>query len=226
VSQPESNGGSGAGEREPNFERLPCISLGIKSLPGNLHIKSLPGNLQIKSLPGNLQIKSLPGNLQIESLPGGSMSQFYASQSLSLSPTKFHNLRMYEDLPVNARILDFMTETVLVIDYSFQNIMNNVKSVQARCRSASIGRLLNTNIGSNPVTGVENYFNDLGCISLICDHACAFKVTEIYKWVSSKHIFERPPKAPIRCQIPTIKKLTRDILDYDKNGILLSPDAE
>jgi hypothetical protein len=208
------------------MERLPCISLGLESLPGNLGLESLPGNLGLESLPGNLGLESLPGNLGLESLPNSSMSEFYAPQNLSLCPAELLNLRIYSDFPVNARILDFITETVLVIDYSFQNIINNIKSVHARCRSESIGRLLNTNIGSNPVTGVENYFNNLRYISLNCDHACASKVTEIYEWVSSKDLFDRPLKAPIPCQIPKIKKLSRDILNYDKNGILVSPDPE
>jgi hypothetical protein len=139
--------------------------------------------------------------------------------------SRLHNLRMYEDFPVNEEILNFMKETIIIIDFSFQNMMNNIKSAEERCHSASIGRLLNTNIGSNPVTGVKNYFNDLTSISLVCHYACASDVTTVYKWVSTNDLYARSPNAPSERDIPTIRKLTRDILNYDKNGILLTPHA-
>jgi hypothetical protein len=104
--------------------------------------------------------------------------------------------------------------------------MNNVKSVQARCRSASIDRLLKTNIGSNPVTGIENYFNNLECISLQCDYACASDLITIYKWVSSNDLFDRPPNAPSERNIRSVSKLEREILYYDNDGILISPDGK
>jgi hypothetical protein len=108
-----------------------------------------------------------------------------------------------------------MNETVIVIDYSFQNLINNVKLVWRRCQSTSIARLLNIRIGSNPVTGAENWFNDIESISLMCDYACASKVTKIYELVTSNPLFKRPPKAPTEREIPTIAEISKDILRYD-----------
>jgi hypothetical protein len=115
-----------------------------------------------------------------------------------------------------------MSETVVLIDYSFQNLQNNVKSVWRRCRSRSIARLLNINIGSNPVTGAENWFNDIEHVSLVSDYACASKVTKIYELVTSNPLFERPSKAPTEREIPTIAKITKDFLSYGWNGDLKS----
>jgi hypothetical protein len=154
------------------------------------------------------------------------MSEYLVSERPAPLPAADDKMRKYKDFPVNEKILNFMTETVIVIDYSFQNILNNIKSVQARCRSASIDRLLNTNIGSNPVTGIENYFNDLTSISLECDYVCASDLSTIYKWVSYNDLFDRPPKAPRERKIPTVRNLERDILYYDQNAILVSPDGK
>jgi hypothetical protein len=129
--------------------------------------------------------------------------------------SRVYSRRKFKDFPVNPEILKFMSETVIVIDYSFRNLLNNVKSVWRRCQSASIARLLNTRIGSNPVTGVENWFNDIESISLMCDYSCASKVAKIYELVTSNPLFERPPKAPTEREIPTIAKITKEILNYD-----------
>jgi hypothetical protein len=136
--------------------------------------------------------------------------------------SRVHSMRKWKDFPVNELILDYINERVIVIDFSWQNLMNNVKSVQERSPSTSIARLFNTMIGSNPVTGIENYFNDLGPISLTCDYACALEVTRLYMQVATKILFKRSPKAPAKREIPTIIKMTRDILKYDQNGILRS----
>jgi hypothetical protein len=119
-----------------------------------------------------------------------------------------------------------MSETVILVDYSFQNLLNNVKSVWHRCQSTSIARLLNTKIGSNPVTSAENWFNDIESISLVCDYACASKVAKIYELVTSNPLFERPPKAPTEREIPTIAKITKEILNYDQNGNLGSSHSD
>jgi hypothetical protein len=133
-----------------------------------------------------------------------------------------HSRRKFLEFPVNREILKFMSETVVLIDYSFQNLQNNVKSVWRRCRSRSIARLLNINIGSNPVTVAENWFNDIERVSLVCDYACASKVTKIYELVTSNPLFERPSKAPTVREIPTIAKITKDFLCYGWNGDLRS----
>lgn len=99
----------------------------------------------------------------------------------TVRPAEEYSLRKYKDFPVNEQILDYMNETIIVIDHSFQNLFNNARSVYARSPSASIGRLLNIRIGSNPVTSAENYFNNPRRISLMCDYECAHKLTVIYK---------------------------------------------
>ena len=97
-----------------------------------------------------------------------------------LRPAEDHNLRKYKYFPVSEQILEYMNETIIVIDHSFQNLFNNVRSVYARSPSPSIARLLNIRIGSNPVTSAENYFADLRRVSLKCDHETASKLAEIY----------------------------------------------
>jgi hypothetical protein len=121
--------------------------------------------------------------------------------------------------------LKFLNEIVILADYSFQNLKNNVKSVWRRCQSASIARLLNTSIGSNPVTGAQNWLNDAESISLMCDYACARKVTRIYELVTSNPLFQRPPNAPTEREIPIIAKITKDILRCGQNGNLEPPQA-
>jgi hypothetical protein len=138
----------------------------------------------------------------------------------TVRPAEEHNLRKYKDFPVNEQIIDYMNETIIVIDHSFQNLFNNVRSVYGRSPSASIGRLLNIRIGSNPVTSAENYFNDPRRISLMCDYECAHKLTVIYDQVGSNMLNERPAKAAKKRRINTIKKIAKDILSYDHNGIL------
>jgi hypothetical protein len=140
--------------------------------------------------------------------------------------SKIHSRRKWADFPLDPRILDFMSETVIVADYSFQNLVNNVKSVWTRHQSTSIARLLNTKIGSNPVTGAKNWFNNLESISLMCDYACAFKVSKIYEQIDSNPLFERPPKAPTKREIPTIISMAKDIHKYGQNGILGSTDPD
>jgi hypothetical protein len=118
-----------------------------------------------------------------------------------------------------------MSEIVILVDYSFQNLQNNVKSVLRRCQSASIAWLLNTSIGSNPVTGAQNWLNDIESISLMCDYACARKVTKIYELVTSNPLFQSPQKALTEREIPTNAKITKDILRCSQSGNLERPQA-
>jgi hypothetical protein len=150
--------------------------------------------------------------LPLDSIPENSDS-FVMTERQS----RVYSRRKFKDFPVNPQILEFMNETVILVDYSFKNLLNNVKSVWHRCQSKSIARLLNTRIGSNPVTGAENWFNDIESISLKCDYACASKVAKIYELVTSNPLFKRSPKAPSEREIPTIAKITKEILNYDQN---------
>lgn len=184
----------------------------------NLNDSSPDDEGQSKSLDSDISIsgpKPLSTNMPVISIPHEVTERY----------SRVHSRRKWQNFPLNEQILDLMNETVIVIDHSFQNIFNNVKSVYERSPSTSIARILNTMIGSAPVTGVENYFNDLKQVFLTCDHAVASKVIEIYKWVSTKILSKRSAKAPSEKKIPTIRKMTRDILNYDQNGILKSPEA-
>ena len=134
-----------------------------------------------------------------------------------------YSLRKWKDFPVDEEILEFMNERVIIIDYSFQNIRNNVKSVQRRSPSRSIANLLDTRIGSNPVTSFENYFNILRPIFLTCDYACAFKIAKIYRQVPSNILQRRPPLAPKKRGIPTITKMAKDIQNHTKTSAETEP---
>jgi hypothetical protein len=157
--------------------------------------------------------------------PKTSNRKLLTARVLDERQSRFRSRRKYRDFPLNPEIMKFMCETVIMIDYSFQNLMNNVKSVWGRCQSTSIARLLNTRIMSNPVKGAKNYFKDIEFISLMCDHACASKLTKIYEQVTSNPLFARPLNAPAKREIPTITKMTQEILKSVQKGSLRSPQA-
>ena len=146
---------------------------------------------------------------------GDSESQLSLLHLLSVKRKK-----RLKDYSVDREILDFVNERIILFDYSFQSIKNNVRSVQARSPSRTLARLFNSQLGPNQSATVENTFNDLEPISLICDYEVASKLSNIYGQVSSNILYERSSSARKRQTIPTITKIRKEFMNYDKNGTL------
>jgi hypothetical protein len=113
-----------------------------------------------------------------------------------------------------------MNERIIIFDYSFQSLSNNLRSAQARSPSPSIARLFNLTHPPNAIIQAKNTFQDLTQISLICDLSNAQKITTIYSKINPNLSQNRDPKSWPTQEIPNITKITKEILRYGQNGIL------
>jgi hypothetical protein len=115
---------------------------------------------------------------------------------------------------------NFIKERIIIFDYSFQSLSNNLRSVQARSPSLSVARLFNLTHPPNAITQAKNTFQDLTQISLTCDLSNAQKITAIHSKINPNLSLNRDPKSWPAQDIPNITKITKEILRYGQNGIL------